>query len=80
MLYSKKTEPRMTTTTEICVAVFWPGEGYGIPSSAASMEDARAKAEEWHRLGCANSAKYKPEIHIIETTRTVTKVNALASA
>ncbi len=60
--------PEQTTEHTVQVAMYWPGEGYGIPADVATMEEAEAKAKSWA------DQKYhagRAEIHIIETVRRV---------
>lgn len=63
-----KTAPTPTVEREhrIEVAIYWPGEGYGIPKEVGSLDDARALAREWTKQGYGTG---RNRIRIIETTR-----------
>ena len=65
----------MGTEHSISVAVYWPNEGYGIPKSVASMEEAQTVAAEWVKQGYGTG---KSCIRILETTRTITDYVASA--
>jgi hypothetical protein len=60
----------MSGSTTILVAIFWPNEGYGIPRTVPTMDEARGVAEKWYRDGFG---KGDSKIHIIETTKKITE-------
>lgn len=59
----------MTTTTQISVAHYWPGEGYGIPIIFDTMEKAESYAQKCMTDRYWLAGKYR--MHIICTTRVV---------
>jgi hypothetical protein len=66
---SELKETKLAPHSDIYVAVYWPGEGYGGGSGCKTMEEAHERVEEFRKLGYGESGRHS--IRIVRTTREI---------
>lgn len=62
-------ETKLSPHSDITVAVYWPGEGYGGGEVCKSMEEARNQVDVLRKLGYGKTGKHP--IRVVMTTREI---------